>query len=102
MKYAYKDEHRFGLNSDEVNAYMQGAYDQYLSYADCNAIRHVRQPNQKTVIVSIKYIHNYDKGMIRRILESIQGIAIYKHIDHDCDQSCLDNLSGLEPVINFR
>jgi hypothetical protein len=93
MKYALKDERRFGLNPDEVNSYMQGDFDQY-SYAYDNASLHVRQPNEIAAIVRIEYADK-NAGFVTRVLRSIRGKANYKIIDNNCDHYCLDKLGGL-------
>jgi hypothetical protein len=94
MKYTLKDEQRFGLNPDEVNAYTSGGYDHY--FADYfNARLHVRQPNQMAVMVTIEYADKSAKGIATRVIRSIRGKANYKIIDNDCDHYCLDKLGGL-------
>lgn len=55
MKLAYKDETRFGLVPPQVNLYLRGGYDHYFHFdLAWNARNHVRELNQKSVVVTIE------------------------------------------------
>jgi len=98
MKYESNNERHFGLNPDELNAYMKGSYDKQYFTSLYNANLHVRQPNQGALIVRIEYADESAKAIATRVMRSIKGKANYKIFNNDCDRYCLDKLASGQVV----
>lgn len=75
MRLAYGDETRFGLDNKGMEEYFRGGYDKHFNERSI-AKDHVRQPNEKSVVVKIDRAST-SSDIFQRIEEIVRGDPRY-------------------------
>jgi hypothetical protein len=91
LEQAFRDERRFAVAPDQIDAYSRGDFDKYF-IRDFNAQEHMRTNDAKRVFVAIEYEDARDIGREDNRLTHIFGRPHYRILvdDDGCatDTSC--------------